>query len=257
LISEYGVKNGVSFLIFSGIVARLPIVIGQSVSVLTASDIFKVGIFIALTLAVIALIVFVNEAVRQIPVHYAKRGDSNMRSSYIPMRINQAGVIPIIFAVSLILLPSLITQFISGSSNESVARFASLITLYFNPTSLLYNVIYFLLVFGFTYFYTSVIFNPERYAENLQKSGGFIPGIRPGTQTATYLSYVLNRITLAGAFFLGLIAILPSLFQNAIGVANLAIGGTSILIAVSVILELTREIESQLVMKKYDTYIRN
>jgi len=111
-------------------------------------------------------------------------------------------------------------------------------------------------VFGFTYFYTTVVFDPKRYAENLQKSGGFIPGIRPGAETAKYLNYVLNRITLAGAAFLGIIAILPSFFQNAIGVANLAIGGTSILIAVSVILELTREIESQLVMQRYDTYIR-
>lgn len=258
LISEYGVKNGISFLIFAGIVARLPIVISQSISVITPSDLFKVGIFIALTIAVITLIVFVNEAVRQIPVHYAKRGTaSNTRSSYLPLKINQAGVVPIIFAVSLVIMPSIITQFLSGSQNEQLVRISGLITQYFNPTSILYNAIYFLLIFGFTYFYTSIIFNPERVSENLQKSGGFIPGIRPGSQTEKYLSFVRDRITIAGALFLGLIAILPSFFQGAIGVANLAIGGTSILIAVSVILELTREIESQLVMKKYDTYIRN
>ena len=126
----------------------------------------------------------------------------------------------------------------------------------FNPQSLIYNIFYFLLVFGFTYFYTSIVFNPEKISENLQKQGGFIPGIRPGQQTAKYLTGVLNRITLVGATFLGLVAIMPSFFQNFIGVANLAIGGTGILIVVSVVLELTRELESQLVMKRYDTFIR-
>lgn len=257
LISEYGVKNGVSFLIFAGIAARLPVTLSQSVSVISGSDFIKVGIFIAVALAIIGLIVLINEAVRQIPVHYAKRaGTVNTSSSYIPLRINQAGVIPIIFAVSIVLLPSLIAQFVSKVPNENIARVAGLITTYFNPTSLVYNVVYFFLIFGFTYFYTTVVFDPVRYAENLQKGGGFIPGIRPGKQTSDYLTFVLNRLTIAGATFLGLIAVLPSLFQNFIGVANLAIGGTSVLIAVSVILELTREIESQLVMKRYDAYIR-
>jgi preprotein translocase subunit SecY len=257
LISEYGVKNGVSFLIFAGIAATLPVTLGKSISVITPADMIKVGIAAALGLAIIALIVYINEAVRQIPVHYAKRASAvNTSSSYIPLRINQAGVIPIIFAVSIVLLPSLIAQFVSRVPNENIARIAGVITTHFNPTSVTYNIVYFLLIFGFTYFYTTVVFNPERYAENLQKGGGFIPGIRPGKQTADYLTFVLNRLTLAGASFLGLIAILPSLFQSQIGVANLAIGGTSVLIAVSVILELTREIESQLVMKRYDAYIR-
>lgn len=257
LISEYGVKNGVSFLIFAGIAARLPITLGQSISVISASDMLKVGIFAVLTVGIIAIIVLINEAIRQIPVHYAKRaGTVNTSSSYIPLRINQAGVIPIIFAVSLVLLPTFIAEFLSRVNNEQIASIAGIITRQFSPTSLPYNIVYFLLVFGFTYFYTTVVFDPERYAENLQKSGGFIPGIRPGKQTADYLNFVLNRITLAGGIFLGLIAVLPSLFQNAIGVANLAIGGTSVLIAVSVILELTREIESQLVMRRYDAYIR-
>jgi len=140
--------------------------------------------------------------------------------------------------------------------NFKVAEIASALAQVFNPTSLLYNVVYFLLVVGFTYFYTSVVFNPERISENLQKGGGFIPGIRPGTQTTKYLSQVLNRITLVGAVFLGLIAVLPSLFQNVIGVANLAVGGTGILIVVSVILEITRDIEAQLVMKRYETFLR-
>src|SRR3989337_3087281 len=155
-----------------------------------------------------------------------------------------------------LLLPLLASQFLSGVGNPKIAQVGSHLAEVFNPASLIYNVIYFLLVVGFTYFYTSVVFNPERISENLQKSGGFIPGMRPGSQTTKYLSQVLNRITLVGAVFLGLIAILPSLFQNVIGVANLAIGGTGILIVVSVVLELTREMEAQLVMKRYETFLR-
>ena len=257
LITEYGVGNGISFLIFAGIVARLPVTLGQSVAVITAADIFKVGIFLLLSVAIVGLIVFMNEATRQIPVTYARRvGRMGLSSSYIPLRLNQAGVIPIIFAVSLVLLPSLASQFLSGVGNPKIAQVGSHLAEVFNPASLIYNVIYFLLVVGFTYFYTSVVFNPERISENLQKSGGFIPGMRPGSQTTKYLSQVLNRITLVGAVFLGLIAILPSLFQNVIGVANLAIGGTGILIVVSVILETTRDIEAQLVIKRYETCLR-
>lgn len=257
LITEYGLTNGISFLIFAGIVARLPVVLGQSVSVITPQDIFKVAIFLVLSVFIVGVIVFMNEATRQIPVSYARRvGRTGLSSSYIPLRLNQAGVIPIIFAVSLVLLPSLIGQFLSASSDPRLSQFAAQIITLFNPTSVIYNLVYFLLVFGFTYFYTSVVFNPEKISENLQKSGGFIPGIRPGPQTTKYLNGVLNRVTLAGAVFLGLIAILPSFFQNAIGVANLAVGGTGILIVVSVVLELTREMEAQLVMKRYETFLR-
>ena len=257
LITEYGLTNGISFLIFAGIVARLPVVLGQSISVLTASDILKVLIFLALSVLIVGIIVFMNEATRQIPVSYARRvGRVGLSSSYIPLRLNQAGVIPIIFAVSLVLMPSLLGQFLAASTDPRLSQLAANITRLFNPSSVVYNLVYFLLVFGFTYFYTSVVFNPERISENLQKSGGFIPGIRPGPQTTKYLNGVLNRITLVGAVFLGLIAILPSLFQNVIGVANLAIGGTGILIVVSVVLELTREMEAQLVMKRYETYLR-
>jgi len=258
LITEYGLSNGISFLIFAGIVARLPITLGQSVSVITSADVLKVGVFAAASVLIVGLIVFMNEATRQIPVNYSRRiGKTGLSSSYLPLRLNQAGVIPIIFAVSLVLMPSLATQFLSGLGNPKIASLATTIATYFNPNSFLYNAVYFLLVFGFTYFYTSVVFNPQQIAENLQKSGGFIPGIRPGATTTKYLSQVLNRITLVGATFLGLIAVLPSFFQNAIGVANLAIGGTGILIVVSVVLELTRDLESKLVMKRYDTYLRN
>jgi preprotein translocase subunit SecY len=257
LITQYGISNGISFLIFAGIVARLPVTFGQSAAALSSTDVLKIGIFLVLSVVIVALIVFMNEAVRQIPVNYARRiGKTGVSSTYIPLRLNQAGVIPIIFAVSLVLLPSLASRFLANLPNPQVASIATKVATYFDPTSVVYNLVYFLLVFGFTYFYTSVVFNPDKIAENLQKSGGFIPGIRPGSQTAKYLSGVLNKITLVGATFLGLIAIMPSFFQNALGVANLAIGGTGILIVVSVVLEMTRELESQLVMKRYETLIR-
>jgi len=257
LITEYGITNGISFLIFTGIVARLPVTFGQSVAVITAQDIMKVSIFVIFSIIIVGLIVFMNEATRQIPVNYSRRlGKFSLSSSYIPLRLNQAGVFPIIFAVSLVMLPSLMSQFLSGIANPNISGFATKLSEILNPNSLVYNLIYFALVVGFTYFYTSVVFNPERISENLQKSGGFIPGIRPGGQTVKYLNHILNRITLVGAVFLGLIAILPSFFQNVVGVANLAIGGTGILIVVSVALEITRDMESQLVMKKYEAFMK-
>ena len=258
LITEYGITNGISFLIFTGIVARLPVTLGQSIGVVGSADILKVGIFLVLAVVIVGLIVFMNEATRQIPISYARKvGRAGIgASSYLPLRLNQAGVIPIIFAVSLVLLPSMMGQFLSGSSNPTISRFATDIATTFNPQSFIYNAVYFLLVFGFTYFYTAVVFNPEKISENLQKNGGFVSGIRPGTETTKYLAFVLSRITLVGAMFLGLIAILPSFFQNAVGVANLAIGGTGILIVVSVVLELTRELEAQLVMGRYERFLR-
>lgn len=257
LINEYGFKNGISLLIFAGIVARLPVTIGQSISAIGGQDFIKAGIFLVVAVIIIGLIVFMNEATRQIPIHYARtaRRQISAIASYLPLRLNQAGVIPIIFAVSLVLLPSLVGQFLSGVTNPALANFAKGIAASFNPQSFIYNLVYFALVVGFTYFYTAVVFNPEKISENLQKNGGFVPGVRPGTETAKYLSFVLNRITLVGAVFLGLVAVLPSLFTNFIGVANLAIGGTGILIVVSVALELAREIESQLVMRKYDAFL--
>ncbi len=257
LITEYAFKNGVSFLIFAGIVARLPVVLGQSVSVFQSQDILKVLIFLVLAVVVVGLIIFVNEATRQIPIHYARRTSafSPTSSTYLPLRVNQAGVIPIIFAVSLVLAPSFISQFLAGSSNPAIANIAAIISRAFQPQSFVYNAVYFLLVFGFTYFYTAVVFNPEKISENLQKSGGFVPGIRPGSQTTKYLGFVLGRITLVGGIFLGAVAVLPSFFQNTIGVANLAIGGTGILIVVSVILEITRELEGELVMRRYERFL--
>jgi len=259
LISEHGLKDGISFLIFVGIVSRLPISLGQSVTTFQSQDLLKVGLFLGMALLVIAGIIFMNEAVRKIPIHYSRRsGNSGLSpvTSYLPLRLNQAGVIPIIFAVSLVLVPSLISQFLANSANPILAHLATGVGRVFSPQSLVYNLVYFLLVFGFTYFYTAVVFNPDKISENLQKGGGFIPGIRPGSSTAKYLSFVLGRITLIGGIFLGLVAILPSFFQKTIGVANLAIGGTGVLIVVSVVLEVIRQLEGELAMRKYETFIR-
>lgn len=258
LISEYGVKNGVSFLIFVGIISRLPITLGQSVTVFQSQDIFKIVIFLVLALAIIGGIIFMNEAVRRIPIQYSRRtgrGEMSPISSYLPLRLNQAGVIPIIFAVSLVLLPSLISQFLSKAANPQIAGLATSVSRIFSPQSLVYNITYFFLVFGFTYFYTAVVFNPDKISENLQKGGGYIPGIRPGVQTSKYLSFVLSRITMIGGIFLGSVAVLPSFFQKTIGVANLAIGGTGVLIVVSVVLEVARELEGELSMRKYESFI--
>jgi preprotein translocase subunit SecY len=257
LISEYGVGNGVSFLIFAGIVARLPILMGQQLSVYRSEDLLKIGILASLSLGMVMLIVAMNEATRRIPVNYARRqGRVSTSSSYIPLRLNQAGVIPIIFAVSLMLLPTFLGQVLSNAGNETIANLASKMVELFSPRSPVYSLVYFLLVVGFTYFYTAVVFNPEKIAENLQKAGGYIPGIRPGSQTVKYLTNVLNRITLIGAVFLGFVAIMPALFQGIFGITTLAIGGTSVLIVVSVVLQITKDLESQLVMKRYDTFIR-
>ncbi len=256
LITQYGFSNGVSILIFTGIVARLPITLFQSATTIQTQDLMKTGIILIVSVLIVGLIVFMNEAVRRIPISYARRGTkSGGVASYLPLRLNQAGVIPIIFAVSLVLIPSMISQFLTVMPNKEIAGVLSGLANAFNPQSFVYNIVYFLLVVGFTYFYTAVVFNPEKISENLQKNGGFIPGIRPGTQTAKFLSFVLNRITLVGATFLGLIAVLPSFFQSFVGVSNLAIGGTGILIVVSVVLEITRELEAQLVMRRYEGFV--
>ena len=257
LITEYAFKSGISFLIFVGIISRLPIVFGQTISTFRSEDTLKFIIFGIVALLVMALIIFVNEAIRQIPISYAKATKGlKQAQSYLPLRLNQAGVIPIIFAVSLVLMPSMITQFLGASGNTTVQTIAINIQKYFDPQSIFYNVTYFLLVVGFTYFYTSVVFNPEKISENLQKGGGFIPGIRPGSSTVKYLTFVLNRITIVGAVFLGLVAVLPSMVQGTIGVSNLAIGGTGVLIAISVVLEIIREIEGDLLMTKYEGYTK-
>lgn len=260
LITENGIGNGISMLIFAGIVGRFPIAIGQTLSVTQAENFFNITVFSAMSLAVIAAIVIINEATRKIRIQYARRISGNKmyggQSTYLPLKINQAGVIPIIFAVSLILLPSMMGNFLAGAPNLLVAKVARGIATVFNPGGFVYNLTYFLLVVGFTYFYTAVIFNPEKISDEIKKYGGFIPGIRPGSHTADYLSKILTRITLAGAIFLGLVAILPSIAQNLTSISTLTLGGTGILIVVSVILETTKQLEAMMVMRSYEGFLK-
>ncbi len=260
LISEFGVGNGISLLIFAGIVGRLPVVAGQAFTIVNQEMLINAVIFIFLALLVVAGIVFINEAVRQVPVHYAKRIRGNRMyggsTTYLPLRLNQAGVIPIIFAVSIVLIPSLVGKFVALIPNKFLAGIAGGIVAVFNTNGIVYNLVYFLLVIGFTYFYTAVTFNPQKIAGEIQKYGGFIPGIRPGSPTAQYLNYILTRITLAGAIFLGLVAILPALMKQATGIASLTIGGTGILIVVAVVLETVKSIEAQLLMRNYEGFLK-
>ncbi|MBI2641112.1 preprotein translocase subunit SecY, partial [Candidatus Roizmanbacteria bacterium] len=173
-------------------------------------------------------------------------------TNYLPLKLNQAGVIPVIFAVSFVLFPQLIGNFLVYSKNPVISKFASFLISFFNPSGFFYNFFYFVLVIGFTYFYTVVIFNPQKIAEEIQKHGGFIPGIRPGVATKQYLEKILYRITSVGAIFLGIVAILPAIMSKVTGLQNLVIGGTGILIVVSVILETFKMVEAQLVMRSYD-----
>jgi preprotein translocase subunit SecY len=260
LITAYGIGNGISLLIFAGIVGRMPVALGQTITTITPEVFTNFIMFGALAIAVIAATVYVNEAVRRITVHYARRIRGNKvyggSTSYLPLRINQAGVIPIIFAVSLVLLPSLVGGFLQQVKNPAAMAIGKTLAGIFNPNALSYNFIYFFLVIGFTYFYTAITFNPTKIAGEIQKNGGFIPGIRPGSPTASYLNYILTRITLAGALFLGLIAVLPSLARGTTGVTTLLVGGTGVLIVVSVVLETVKTLEAQLVMRNYEGFLK-
>lgn len=260
LITENGVGNGISLIIFTGIVAGLPTALGQSISAsLGGTTTLQIALLGTIALATVAAIVFITEGTRRIPVTYARRASglrqSGQQSAHIPLRVNQAGVIPIIFAISVVLLPGIFAEFFKNSANVGVAEVARTIGNLFATTKPWYWVLYFLLVIGFTYFYTAVSFNPKNVAENIQKQGGFIPGIRPGTETESYLRYILNRITLVGGIFLGLVAILPYLTQLVVkDVQTLTIGGTSILIVISVVIETMKQINAQLLMRRYDRY---
>ncbi len=254
LISEFGIGNGVSLIIFAGIVSRLPAKVSQ---LLFSFDVSQVPLYIFFIVAgfiIIAGIVLVTEAERPIPVTYAKqvRGSkmTSGGSTYLPLRVNQAGVIPIIFALSILLFPQLIGTFLGRFSNAILLKISAVL-LSFTQTSTLYAILYFIFVFLFTYFYTAVTFDPEALSTNLQKNGAFIPGIRPGASTAEYISKVLTRITLLGAVFLGFIAVLPIIMQRVSGIASLAIGGTSILIVVSVVLDLLKKVDAQVSMREY------
>jgi len=255
LLTEYGIGNGISLLIFAGIVGRLPISLWQTTAISQTLNLFSLATFLILGLMVIAGIVAVNEATRQITVRYARRLNSGGQSTHLPLRVNQAGVIPIIFAVSLVVMPSVVGQYLLQLNQPALSAFAGTLVRLFDPNRPWYHLIYFILVIGFTYFYTAVTFNPEKIADEIKKYGGFLPGIRPGRPTADYLNHVLNRITLAGALFLGLIAILPSIAQQLTGITTLTIGGTGILIVVSVILEVSKGLQAQLVMRNYERFL--
>ena len=202
---------------------------------------------------------YINESFRKIEIRYSTKIGGravNSGGSYIPIKINQAGVIPIIFAVTLVLVPSFLGTYFQQFPNVYLSNAGTWISTYFSPASFLYNIFYFLLVFGFTYFYTSVTFNPKKISDDIRKSGGFVPGVRPGRPTVEYFKYIINRLTLAGGVFLGLIAILPSIMQGITGIGALAVGGTGLLIVVSVVLDTVKQIESQVITREYDSFSR-
>jgi preprotein translocase subunit SecY len=254
LISEYGIGNGVSVIIFAGIIAQLPTSIGQLAVNFTQADIPLYLLFLAVGLLVLAGVVAVTEAERPVPVTYAKqvRGGrlAGGSSTYLPLRINQAGVMPIIFALSLLLFPQIVGNFLAGSSVAFLATIGGYLVS-FSTKIYLYGPFYFILVFLFTYFYTAITFDPEAVATNLQRGGAFIPGVRPGEPTARYLSNIVGRITMVGAVFLGFVAVLPFVMQAITGNAGLAIGGTSLLIVVSVVIDLIKKVNAQVSMREY------
>lgn len=254
LVSEFGIGNGVSLIIFAGIVAAIPSQVSQLIFTFNASQIPVYLIFLVAGALVVAGVVLVTEAERPIPVTYAKRVRGMKMygggSTYLPLRVNQAGVIPIIFALSILLFPQMIGNFLSTSTTPILMKISQAL-ISFSQTSWLYAVLYFILVFLFTYFYTAVTFDPHALSENLQKNGAFIPGIRPGVSTEQYISKVLTRITMVGAIFLGLIAVLPIVMQSLTGLASLALGGTALLIVVSVVLDLIKKVDAQISMREY------
>lgn len=254
LISEFGIGNGVSLIIFAGIVASLPNTVTQLIAGYDVSNIPFYIMALVIGLVVIAGVVFITEAERSVPVTYAKQVRGNKvyggASTYLPLRLNQAGVIPIIFALSILLFPQIISNFLSHVSNETVANYATMFTNFFN-NPWVYGSFYFILVVAFTYFYTAVTFDPKQISENLQRSGAFIPGVRPGDHTRDHLANIVTRITLVGAIFLGTVAVLPLVMQAFTSNQSLAIGGTALLIVVSVVLDLLKKIDAQVSMREY------
>lgn len=254
LITEFGLGNGTSLIIFAGIIAAFPQHLGSAFAAYDPSMLPMYIGLAALGLGIIYSVIFMTEAERSIPVTYAKqvRGAKVYGgvSTYLPLRLNQAGVIPIIFALSIMLFPQMIFNFLSTSTVPFLLKISTVGMAFIN-NHLLYNAFYFLLVFVFTYFYTAVTFDPTMISENLQKSGAFIPGVRPGLPTAEHLSKIVTRITLVGALFLGIVAVLPLIIQSASGITSIAIGGTSLLIVVSVVLDVVKKLDAQVSMREY------
>lgn len=259
-LTEYGLGNGISLIIFAGIVGRLPVTFLQTSTIATTINPASIIAYLILGLGVIYAIVSIDEAKRRIPVSYSRRvrggKDVGGTTTYLPIKLNNAGVIPIIFAIALVLAPSMLANLLKGVSNSTIAQAATSFSTWFTPNSLPYNILYFILVVSFTYFYTAVVFDTDKIADGLKQNGGYVPGIRPGKETSKYMSHIVKRVTFAGAMFLGIIAILPSIVQGMTGITTLTIGGTSILIVVSVVLETYRKAESYQVTRSYDSFIK-
>jgi preprotein translocase subunit SecY len=255
LISEKNIGNGISLLIFAGIISSLPQAVQQTLLSANQEDYFTLIAFAIIALVTVIGVVIITEGQRNIPVQYAKQVRGTRMyggtTTHLPIRVNMAGVIPIIFAISVVLFPTMVAQFFIHANTAWLAAGAEWV-IEIMQNQLVYGIVYFLLVFAFTYFYTEVIFHPDQIAENLQKQGGFIPGIRPGRHTSEYLANTTHRIIFVGALFLGLIAILPLIVRAFTGMQSLAIGGTSLLIVVAVVIELVKQIESQLTMREYE-----
>lgn len=257
LISEKNIGNGISLLIFAGIIAGLPTTVQQMFVVFDQSQVYNLLLMIAIGLVTVFGVVMITEGQRNIPISHARRVQGNKlyggMGSHLPLRVNQGGVIPIIFAISIMLFPPMAAQFLARASNPTIAGFANNVIAWFNDTTI-YGIVYFVMVVAFTYFYSAVVFHPDQIAENLQKQGAFIPGIRPGNSTADYLQKVVTRINLTGSLFLGVIAVLPLVVQEITGLNALIIGGTSLLIIVSVVIEIVKQVEAQLAVRDYDAY---
>ncbi len=255
LISEYSIGNGVSILIFAGIISRFPNDIRETLISYDPSRLATYLAYIFIAVVTVAAVIIISEGERQLPVYYAKRVRGMKMyggfSTHLPLRVNQAGVIPIIFALSILLFPQMIANFLSASSNFILRTIASSI-INFLASQWAYATAYFILVVLFTYFYTAVTFDPEAVSGNLQKSGAFIPGIRPGPSTSEFLYKIVSRVTLVGALFLGAIAVLPLILRAITGITTLTIGGTALLIVVSVVLETAKQVEGQLSLRDYD-----
>ncbi len=258
LISEYGLGNGISMMLFIGIASQLPSAAAQALYIARTQQFMQLAVFALLFIAVISLVVFINESVRKVPVQYAKRTSGSRvlggQKTHLPIRVNVAGVMPIIFSLSLILVPNFLSGLLQSTESQFWVDFSQKLNIWFNQTSPVYMTVYFLLVFAFSYFSAIIFFNAEDLAAELKKSGAFIPGIRPGAATKKFLEYVVTRVTFVGALFLGFIALLPSLAQIVTGVQSLAVGGTSVLIVVSIILDTAKQVDSMLVGQNYEKY---
>lgn len=259
LITQYGLGNGISMILLGGIISQIPSALAQMSVLASTSDFMPLIVMVILGFLVMMLVVFMNEAVRKVAIQYARRVRGSRtyggQLTHLPIKVNVTGVLPIIFAVTIMLVPAFLAQVLTSASNQTLQEIGRWISTYLSQTSTWYMLLYFVLVFVFTFFSALVFFNADDLSKELKKSGAFVPGIRPGSPTKKFLEYVVTRTTFAGALFLGGIAVLPIIAQNITGIQSLAVGGTSVLIVVSVILETAKQIESQFLEHNYDKYI--